>query len=215
MTFSRAEIEHWARTFGVGITDVPSAVLAREALPRWLVPELVATEAARHKLEQYAQAPQLDAETVAARLRYVGDPAMLGTIARTIAEKLPPPMAAYTLDRVVVAGVGALWRGFASAALGDGQRPWRVVLGPMPTVDEFDGLTVHELAHAWLEHEPTAEMRAPSALVDDTLRTWSGEIPPHAFGIVNAFRGESERRERRARALVRALGLRDPSEPDE
>jgi hypothetical protein len=172
----------------IGISDyrVACELLARDVddglspaarvshVPEWLIAELIATEAARHKLRAWAQAGArdiADPAEILTKLDAYGDPILPHLVARTLA-KLPPPVRVYALDHVTFLLVGAAFGGWCGPrpALA---KPWLVVISARDGVQATEALIAHETGHAWLMKAPeSTALDLDERQVDALMRAW-------------------------------------------
>jgi hypothetical protein len=211
--FSRETAVHYAHRLGVPLdaAAILSPARRRAALPPWLVPELVATDAARVKLDAWFDRGMPDApaaEELLGSETFIGDEIANHSAARTIAA-MPPPIACYVAAQCRVLVLGAQMLGFCSAPI-QTDRPWLLAIVARDSVELFESIVVHEAAHAWLLPEPAPGTRAPSAFESATLRTVVA--PPDLVETLAMMRRAHARNEAQCRDLVRALGYRDPSD---
>jgi len=141
------------------------------ALPRWLVPELICTEAARARLCRWADCGRpvparrvLRRDLVVLGLERVR-PMVVAAVRRT-----PPPVAHYLVHHAWLVGG-------SRGVLGWTQQAPRAPVGPLHIIwlegkmdmSELWGVVGHELAHTWLlptapaDHVPTLHERERAA----------------------------------------------------
>jgi hypothetical protein len=189
-------------------------------IPVWMSVEMIATDAARAKLTAWiARTPEpwmapAPADVLSA-FYFVGSVEMAQVVAAVIAI-LPPPVAEFVMHRVALVGVGVGIAGFCGPHVSRESRPFFVALsacGVTGSLAYLQGLTAHELAHAWLKPEPPANMDCMgavgwSAVIDSDI----ARVPEESRSMVRASRSDYARDEQEARALVRAWGFHDIAE---
>jgi hypothetical protein len=189
----------------------------RDSLPAWLIPELVSTRPACEKLRGWldrhtAPATPLTPGDVLARIQFCGDEVLAHLTARLLAERLPPPVCQYAIDRVTFLGVGFQKLGLCGPPLPSQGRPWLISLSAHRTDDpsDVDDLVAHEIAHAWLLEEPGAAVVSRTAFWHQTvLRLPMADVPADVEAQVRQQRRLSARDETEARRLTRAWGFKD------
>jgi hypothetical protein len=200
-----------------------SPVARAAALPDWIGGPLVATEPAREKLHAWATStPQPWTSPTPAdvlqRFAFAGDVVLAHVTARLIAERLPPPVAAYVSAHVSFIGLGLQIQGFASAHVDATDRPRLVVLSypgvsgqdDEAAMQDFEDVVAHEVSHCWLMPEPKPGVICASSFWMQTVHDLPmADVPPEDWAAVDAERARYKRHERLARGLTAAWGFRD------
>lgn len=200
------DYRRFCASLGQSVDESLSPAGRAAALPPWVCLPMLATAAARQKARAYREAAPLTRAEVFATAALIGDEQLAWRVAGLLAERIPPPVTAYVVERVTIYATADRLGVLGFVVPSSPSRPWVVALGGTP--ETFDELAAHELSHIWLLPEPTPGAEAPSAFRSATLgRTLLEHVPAAARDIVVELRALADRDECQARALVKAWGL--------
>ena len=177
--------DHFARR-----STPPARAAILHALAPWLVPEMLATQAARERLRRWSEGGGLAASdtpevrrAIIGRIHILGDD-MLQPLVEEALLRMPPPVLDHLQHHTVILPVGLSAAGVCSLDAWpepdavEVRRPIPMRYGRPPGVwahlfrrrpreedqaAEFMALVGHECAHAWLVSAPTPSERLPRA----------------------------------------------------
>jgi hypothetical protein len=213
------EYRELARAIGIEPDDrLMTPIERQQALPAWLTFELLLGEGRRKLSDWAARTPApwatLTPVGVLTTFACYGDFALANVAARVLAERIPPPVTAYIIERVAITVAGAQLWGWCGPPKQEPTRPLRILaVHNTSNLDLFEAVLAEEIAHAWQMKEPTPGQKLATAFWYSTVEdTPIGSVPEQSMEAVVAWRGRGTKLEDIAQRLIRSWGFTDPRE---